>query len=181
MPPALYLANPVAPYNTTQLVNNYYGRQFNSVNDVAVNPANGDIYFTDVTYGYLQDFRPEPVLPNQAYRLNAVTKALTAVADDQINPNGEISSNTIEHSSLSNCQCRYHLLTRWKVCVYYRDGRFDGLPGLFPITACWNVSLRRKSTIGMEQNQLTIPAIWIVTVIRLLKTAHSRTESCLPT
>ncbi|CAG9994596.1 unnamed protein product [Clonostachys byssicola] len=88
VPPALYLANPVAPYNTTQIVNNYYGRQFNSVNDVAVNPANGDIYFTDVTYGYLQDFRPEPVLPNQAYRLNAITKALTAVADDQINPNG---------------------------------------------------------------------------------------------
>jgi gluconolactonase len=72
-----------------ELVNNYYGRQFNSVNDVAVNPANGHIYFTDVTYGYLQDFRPAPVLKNQVYKLDSVTKALTVVADDQINNNGE--------------------------------------------------------------------------------------------
>ncbi|KAH7303910.1 hypothetical protein B0I35DRAFT_364025 [Stachybotrys elegans] len=86
--PALYLANPEPPYNTTILINNYYGRQFNSVNDVAVNPWNGDIYFTDVTYGYLQDFRPKPVLPNQVYKLNAVTKAVTAVADEFVNCNG---------------------------------------------------------------------------------------------
>jgi gluconolactonase len=86
--PALYLANPVHPYNTTLLVNNYYGRQFNSLNDVAVNPANGDIYFTDVTYGYLQDFRPAPAIKNQVYRLDAETKALSVVADEQLNCNG---------------------------------------------------------------------------------------------
>jgi gluconolactonase len=72
-----------------ELVNNYYGRQFNSLNDVAVNPANGHIYFTDVTYGYLQDFRPAPVLKNQVYKLDSATKALTVVADDQINNNGK--------------------------------------------------------------------------------------------
>lgn len=71
------------------ILNNYYGRQFNSLNDVAVNSANGHIYFTDVTYGYLQDFRPEPVLPNQVYKLDSVTKAVTAVADELINCNGE--------------------------------------------------------------------------------------------
>lgn len=33
------------------LVNNYYGRQFTSLNDIAVNPRNGELYFTDPDYG----------------------------------------------------------------------------------------------------------------------------------
>jgi gluconolactonase len=86
--PALYLANPLPPYNTTVLINNFHGRQFNSLNDVAVHPLNGNIYFTDVQYGYLQDFRPSPGLPNQVYKLDAVTKAVTAVADGFVKCNG---------------------------------------------------------------------------------------------
>lgn len=83
-------------------MNNYYGRQFNSVNDVAVNPANGYIYFTDVTYGYLQDFRPPPGLKNQVYRLDAVTKALTVVADEQLNCNGMLQhTRCCNHNQLS--------------------------------------------------------------------------------
>lgn len=82
-------------------MNNYYGRQFNSVNDVAVNPANGDIYFTDVTYGYLQDFRPAPAIKNQVYRLDAKTKALTVVADEQLNCNGEFHSRGGKWDALS--------------------------------------------------------------------------------
>lgn len=54
VPSALYSMNPVAPYNTTVLVNNFFGRQFSSLNDVAVHPSNGWIYFTDVDYGFLQ-------------------------------------------------------------------------------------------------------------------------------
>ncbi|KAJ9653331.1 hypothetical protein H2198_007473 [Neophaeococcomyces mojaviensis] len=86
--PALYLMNPEEPYNTTVLVNNFYGRQFNSLNDVAVNPRNGELYFTDSLYGYLQDFRPPPGLPTQVYRLNTNTGSLTAVADGFDKPNG---------------------------------------------------------------------------------------------
>lgn len=103
--PALYAVNPVEPYNTTGmlgaltgswfyaysgsvLVNNYFGRQFNSLNDVAVNPRNGDVYFTDTLYGYLQDFRPSPELPNQVYRYNPSTGAVTVVADGFVLPNG---------------------------------------------------------------------------------------------
>lgn len=80
-PSALYAVNPRPPYNSTVLVNNFFGRQFNSLNDVAVNPWNKNIYFTDVTYGYLQNFRPEPVLPNMVYRLDPTTMAVTVVAD----------------------------------------------------------------------------------------------------
>jgi gluconolactonase len=79
--PALFLMEPTEPYNTTVLLDNYYGRQFNSLNDVAVNPRNKELYFTDVSYGYLQHFRPQPVLPNQVYRYNPRTGAVTAVAD----------------------------------------------------------------------------------------------------
>ncbi|KAK7424595.1 hypothetical protein QQZ08_008605 [Neonectria magnoliae] len=73
VPSALYLMNPKAPYNTTVLLNNYFGRQFNSLNDVAIHPSNNDLYFTDTLYGYLQDFRPVPGLRNQVYRYNFKT------------------------------------------------------------------------------------------------------------
>ncbi|KAL7939389.1 gluconolactonase-like protein [Trichoderma chlorosporum] len=86
--PALFAINPTPPYNTTILANNYFGRQFNSLNDVSVNFRNKHIYFTDTVYGYLQDFRPRPGLPNQVYRLNPDTKAVTVVADEFLNCNG---------------------------------------------------------------------------------------------
>ncbi|KAM0257011.1 hypothetical protein ACHAQJ_004604 [Trichoderma viride] len=92
--PALFAVNPIPPYNTTGdpssqvLANNYFGRQFNSLNDVSVNFRNKHIYFTDTVYGYLQDFRPRPGLPNQVYRLDPATKAVTVVADEFVNCNG---------------------------------------------------------------------------------------------
>ncbi|KAE9566902.1 Gluconolactonase [Colletotrichum fructicola] len=85
---ALYLMNPVAPFNTTVLLNNYFGRQFNSLNDVVINPRNGELYFTDTLYGFLQDFRPPPGLRNQVYRYNFETGAVAVVADDFTLPNG---------------------------------------------------------------------------------------------
>ncbi|RSL74531.1 hypothetical protein CEP53_000125 [Fusarium sp. AF-6] len=88
IPSALYLMNPEKPYNTTTLVNNFFGRQFNSLNDVSINPRNGDIYFTDTQYGYWQHFRPEPGLQNQVYRLNTETGAVSVVADGFVSPNG---------------------------------------------------------------------------------------------
>ncbi|EMR71621.1 putative evolved d-pantonohydrolase protein [Eutypa lata UCREL1] len=79
--------NPQEPYNTTVLLNNYFGRQFSSLNDIAINPRNNDIYFTDTLYGYLQDFRPAPGLRNQVYRLNDETGAVTVAADGFTLPN----------------------------------------------------------------------------------------------
>ncbi|KAF1838390.1 lactonase [Decorospora gaudefroyi] len=88
VPSALYVMNPEPPYNTTTLVNNYFGRQFNSLNDLVVSPTNGDLYFTDTLYGYLQDFRPVPGIREQVYRYNFETGALTVVADGFGHPNG---------------------------------------------------------------------------------------------
>lgn len=81
--------NPVEPYNTTVVLNNYFGRQFSSLNDVAIHPGNKDVYFVDSLYGYLQDFRPAPGLPTQIYRWNDKTGAVTVVADGFVLPNGE--------------------------------------------------------------------------------------------
>lgn len=51
--PNIALVNPQAPYNTSVILDNYFGRQFNSLNDAKVHPRNGKIYFTDVTYAPL--------------------------------------------------------------------------------------------------------------------------------
>ncbi|KAI1872932.1 uncharacterized protein JN550_003806 [Neoarthrinium moseri] len=94
---ALVVMNPREPYNTTVLVNNYFGRQFNSLNDIAINTRNKDLYFTDPEYGYLQDFRPAPGLPNQVYRYNDSTGALTVAADGFNLPNGIVFSPDSTH------------------------------------------------------------------------------------
>lgn len=74
--------------NLSVLLNNFFGRQFNSINDLAVNPRNKEIYFTDTVYGYLQEFRPAPGLQDQVYRFNPDTGAVTVVADGFVHPNG---------------------------------------------------------------------------------------------
>ena len=47
LPPSVILVNPSPPYNTTVLLDNFFGRQFNSLNDVKVLPGTDLIYFTD--------------------------------------------------------------------------------------------------------------------------------------
>ncbi|KAH9837970.1 D-lactonohydrolase-like protein [Rhodofomes roseus] len=87
-PPNLVLVNPSAPHNATVILDNYFGRQFNSLNDVKIHPRSGNIYFTDVTYGWLNHFRPSPLLPNQVYRFDPNTGNVRVVADGFIRCNG---------------------------------------------------------------------------------------------
>jgi gluconolactonase len=86
--PQIYIMNPVSPYNTSVLLNNFMGHQFNSLNDVAVNRKNVNVYFTDPNYAFIQGFRPAPGLPTQVYRFNDATGAVTVVADGFTEPNG---------------------------------------------------------------------------------------------
>ena len=99
------------------LLNNYHGRQFNSLNDVAVNPRNNHIYFTDVTYGERQDFRPKPRLPNQVYRFNMETKAVTVVADSFDMCNGTLGQKRASNKMLTFF-LRHHILSGRKVCLH---------------------------------------------------------------
>jgi len=72
----------------TVILDNFFGRQFNSLNDVSINPRNGEIYFTDPTYGYTQDFRPPPALPKQVWRFDEATGVVRVAADGFQMPNG---------------------------------------------------------------------------------------------
>lgn len=75
------------PYATKTILDSYYGRQFNSLNDV-VTKSDGTIWFTDPIYGSEQKFRPKPQLPNQVYCFNRATGEVRAVADGFGRPNG---------------------------------------------------------------------------------------------
>ncbi|KAG6376793.1 hypothetical protein JVT61DRAFT_1817 [Boletus reticuloceps] len=88
LPPSVVLVNPDPPFNTTVLLDNFYGRQFNSLNDIKILPGTDVVFFTDPTYGWLLGFRPEPMLPSQVYRFNPSTGQVQVVADQFVNPNG---------------------------------------------------------------------------------------------
>ncbi|CAK5274203.1 unnamed protein product [Mycena citricolor] len=87
LPPSIVRVNPAAPHNTTVLVDNFFGRQFNSLNDIKVHPS-GKIFFTDTVYGWLNHFRPLPLLPSQVYVLDPTTRQVRVVATDFDKSNG---------------------------------------------------------------------------------------------
>lgn len=76
-----------APYKCTTILDSFYGRQFNSINDVVIH-SDGSIWFTDPIYGFKQGYRPTPDLPVQVYRYDPVTKSVRMVADGFGRPNG---------------------------------------------------------------------------------------------
>lgn len=75
------------PYRCETVVDSFYGRQFNSLNDVVVH-SDGSIWFTDPIYGFEQKFRPQPQLPSQVYRYDPKERSIRAMADGFGRPNG---------------------------------------------------------------------------------------------
>lgn len=69
------------------VVDAWRGLRFNSPNDVVVK-SDGTIWFTDPSYGYLQGFRPAPMLGSYVYRHDPTTNTTSVVADSFIKPNG---------------------------------------------------------------------------------------------
>ncbi|EJT98527.1 calcium-dependent phosphotriesterase [Dacryopinax primogenitus] len=102
LPPTLAIVNPSPPYNSTVILDNFYGRQFNSLNDVKVHPVSKAIFFTDVTYGWLLYFRPMPALPNQVYRFDPASGAVRVVADGFDRCNGIAFSTDGSRAYVSN-------------------------------------------------------------------------------
>ncbi|KAF2730906.1 calcium-dependent phosphotriesterase [Polyplosphaeria fusca] len=75
--------------NTSEVVlNTYLGRNFSSINDARQHPETGDLWFTDARYGYWQNFRPKPTIPNQVYRFTPSTGEIAVVADGFDESNG---------------------------------------------------------------------------------------------
>lgn len=75
------------PHHSRTIVKSFYGREFNSVNDVVIH-TDGSIWFTDPIYGFEQGIRPRPRLPSQVYRLDPQSGAIRAMADGFGRPNG---------------------------------------------------------------------------------------------
>lgn len=69
------------------VVDTWRGLRFNSPNDVVVK-SDGTIWFTDPSYGYLQGFKPEPMVGNYVYRYDPKSKQTSVVADSFDKPNG---------------------------------------------------------------------------------------------
>ncbi|KAF9463880.1 calcium-dependent phosphotriesterase [Collybia nuda] len=86
-PPSVVLVNPKAPHNATVLLDNFFGRQFNSLNDIKVHTS-GKLFFTDTESAFLHHFRPNPLLPNQVYRFDTGTGVVRVVATDFDKCNG---------------------------------------------------------------------------------------------
>ena len=86
-PSALVLVDPTNSKSQV-LINNFNGREFNSINDVVIQHNTGDIWFTDPTYGYEQAMRPSPQLPSQIYRFRPSTSQIWCVADGFVQCNG---------------------------------------------------------------------------------------------
>jgi gluconolactonase len=86
-PSGLYKMSTSPPYQTEEVLTSFYGRPFNSVNDVVVH-QDGSIWFTDPIYGFEQGYRPTPQLPNQVYRYDPKARSVRAMADGFGRPNG---------------------------------------------------------------------------------------------
>lgn len=85
-PSGLYKMS-TASHKSEIIKTEFFGRQFNSVNDVVIH-ADGSIWFTDPIYGFEQGYRPSPCLPSQVYRWCPKTDNIRAMADGFGRPNG---------------------------------------------------------------------------------------------
>ncbi|KAL4896371.1 lactonohydrolase [Aspergillus ambiguus] len=74
---------------STSLVNNYFGYYFNTIDDVAVHPKTGDIWFTDPDYSWFNNLTDTaPQLPCASYRYNQTSGAVFVIDDTMGQPNG---------------------------------------------------------------------------------------------
>ncbi len=73
--------------DTETVVDEWFGLTFNSPNDIVVK-SDGTVWFTDPSYGYLQDFKDKPLVGDFVYRYDPATGSITVVADSFNKPNG---------------------------------------------------------------------------------------------
>ncbi|CAE6489247.1 unnamed protein product [Rhizoctonia solani] len=100
VPSSLITVDPIT-LQSEVILNNFFGRPFNSINDVAVlmrpgarptDLADQWIFFTDPPYGYYQGFKEYPRLPSQVYAFHPPSGSLRVVADAFQRPNGIVFS-----------------------------------------------------------------------------------------
>jgi len=75
----------------TVLASHFYGKKFNSPNDVIVHRNDDSIWFTDPSYGIMKNYtgtKAPSELKEAVYRIDAKTGKITKVTDDLVKPNG---------------------------------------------------------------------------------------------
>lgn len=78
-----------ATNKSTILLNNYFGNYFNTMDDVAVHPTTGQIFFTDPNYSWFNELTDTaPQLPTASYRFDPTTGATFLIDDTITQPNG---------------------------------------------------------------------------------------------
>lgn len=92
--------------NFRPVASRFQGKRFNSPNDLAFNPLNGDLFFTDPVYG-LEKYGEDPLreLPFQGvFRIPAAAfeKAVAVAAGSERGESSADSAVTLEVSSLSS-------------------------------------------------------------------------------
>ncbi|GAA5913094.1 hypothetical protein JCM5296_002067 [Sporobolomyces johnsonii] len=110
IPASLSVVDPLQPHHSYPILNNFHGRPFNAINDVAIlpppssnpnephpttdrtdlhNQPHTTIWFTDPTYASAQGYKKtKPQVPNQVYCFNPTTGDVRCVADGFVMPNG---------------------------------------------------------------------------------------------
>lgn len=116
----------------TSVVNNYQGKKFNSPNDLVL-AENGDLYFTDPTYGVDKTFGEEAreLLLTGVYRLKIGSSVAELVFSSLLRPNGIVltpdqkhfivSSSEPERSLWMKCSTKDELMTDEERCHLFAD------------------------------------------------------------
>ncbi|MFK8055301.1 MAG: SMP-30/gluconolactonase/LRE family protein [Saprospiraceae bacterium] len=89
----------------TTIVDNYQGKKFNSPNDLAL-AGNGDLYFTDPTYGVDQTFGEEAreLDVTGVYRVKSGTEEAELLYSGLLRPNGVVMTNDQKHFIISSSE-----------------------------------------------------------------------------
>jgi len=102
---------------STPIVNTYYGRNFNSLNDIETTEDGKVLFFTDPPYGFEQGFRVgQPELGSNVYRYDTTTKTVTILSTGFQRPNGI----TLFDDRASGLGCT----------LYVSDSGFEGTAGV---------------------------------------------------
>lgn len=85
---SLQIVDPLT--NTSNVIlNNYFGIPFNTIDDLAIHPVSGDIFFTDPDFSWYQELTDRaPLLPTATYRFNPATGVVYLVDETLVQPNG---------------------------------------------------------------------------------------------
>ncbi len=121
------------------LADSYDGRELNAPNDVAVNPRDGSIWFTDPGYGSLMNYEGrradtgsvQPFQKEAVYRIDAAGGRLRKVADQPFKPNGLAFSPDLERLYVSDTGVSHYAGAENIVWVFDVEGEQLGNPRTF--------------------------------------------------